>query len=61
MQESGKILQAKKVRFYKRPKSKLLLRNSALHRQHIREKYAYLIRSGKMKEDELFGRKTRRS
>ena len=59
MQESGKVLQAKKIRFRNRPKSKLVLRSSALHKQALREKYTYLIRSGKAKEEELFARKSR--
>jgi hypothetical protein len=60
MQESGKMLQAKKIRFHTREKSKLVTRKSALHKQGTREKMTYLLRSGKVKEDELYGRRPRR-
>lgn len=60
MQESGKILQAKKIRFHARDKSKLVQRKSAMHRQALRSKYTYLIRSGKVKEEDLFSRKSRK-
>ena len=60
MQESGKMLQAKKIRFHSRDKSKLVLRKSALHKQKTRVKYTYLLRSGKLKEEDLYARKPRR-
>jgi hypothetical protein len=59
MQESGKVLQAKKIRFHARDKSKLVLRKSALHKQQLRVKYTYLVRSGKVREEDLFARKPR--
>lgn len=59
MQGSGKILQAKKIRFHKRPKSKAVLKKSALHRLATREKLTYLLRAGKIKEEELYARRPR--
>ena len=51
VQQSGKILQAKKIRFYARPKSKLKLKESALRRLKIEDKKTYLKRVGKIKDD----------
>lgn len=60
MQESGKMLQAKKIRFHAADKSKLVLRKSALHKSKTRAKYTYLLRSGKLKEEDLYGRRSRK-
>lgn len=59
MQESGKMLQAKKIRYHKRQKSKTTLRKSALHRAEQRDKITYLLRSGKVKEEDLRPRRSR--
>ncbi len=59
MQESGRLLQAKKIRFHKRDKSKTDLKKSALHRMVARDKIEYLLRAGKVKEEELYARKPR--
>ncbi len=53
VQQSGKILQAKKIRFYAAPKSKLEQRRSAMHRIKTKTKIEYMLRSGKMKEEDL--------
>jgi hypothetical protein len=60
MQESGKMLQAKKIRFHSSDRSELETKNSALHRQEKRNKITYLLRSGKMKEEELYARRKHR-
>ena len=52
------MLQAKKIRFHSSDKSKLVLRKSALHKNKTRVKYTYLIRSGKIKEEDLYARKS---
>ncbi|MBF8280794.1 MAG: 30S ribosomal protein S21 [Candidatus Magasanikbacteria bacterium] len=52
IQESGKVLQAKKVQFRRPEKSKNLLRQSALVRLAKREQRAYLMKVGKFREDE---------
>ncbi len=60
MQESGRMLQAKKIRFHNKPKGKLAMRTSALHKQAIRTKNQYLLRSGKATEEELQPKRGRR-
>ncbi|MDO8571287.1 MAG: 30S ribosomal protein S21 [bacterium] len=50
VQQSGKLLTVKKVRFYKRPKSKLALKESALRRRKIEEKKEYLRKIGKLQD-----------
>ena len=49
--ESGKLIQAKKVRFYERPKSRGLRRKSALLRAKMQSQREYLKRIGKLKEE----------
>ena len=53
LQQSGRLFQARKVRFYERPKSKLKVRESAAHREEVREKRDYLKRIGKLPEEEV--------
>ena len=48
---SGKLFQARKIRFYKPPKSKLELRESALRRISMAGKFEYLKRIGKLPEE----------
>lgn len=57
-QQSGKILQAKKVRYFVREPSKSGLKKSALIRKKISEKRAYLEKMGRLDEVEpkKFGR-----
>jgi len=57
VQESGKILQAKKIRFHEGELSKSKQKKSALRRKEMREKYDYLERSGQLKEEEPKGKK----
>ena len=52
IQESGKVLQAKKVQFRRPDKSKNLLRKSALVRLKERERREYLMKVGKFKDEE---------
>lgn len=51
VQQSGKLLQAKKIRFHTKDKSKNLQRASALRREEIRQKRDYLKKVGKLKEE----------
>lgn len=51
MKQSGKILQAKKIRFYQRPASKNRRRQSALERNRRTLLRDYLKKIGKLKED----------
>ncbi|MSU75160.1 MAG: hypothetical protein EXS55_01455 [Candidatus Magasanikbacteria bacterium] len=58
-QQSGKILQVKKIRFYEGDKSKNMRKKSALHRLAKAEKIAYLKKIGRLPE-ELLKKSTRR-
>jgi len=51
--QSGRLLQAKKVRFHKRKANKNKLRDSALRRNVIREKREYMIKTGKLREEDF--------
>lgn len=51
-QQSGKILQAKKIRFHDREKSKTARKRSALHRLEIGAKMEYLKKIGRLPETE---------
>ena len=51
IQQSGRLLQAKKTRFHTRPKNKNAARESALRRLEIAEKREYLIKIGRLVEE----------
>jgi ribosomal protein S21 len=51
VQQSGKLLQAKKIRFHTSDKSRNLQRASALRRQELGKKREYLKKIGKLKEE----------
>ena len=51
MQSSGKVLQAKKIRFHKKDPNLNRRRDSALRREEKRENYEYLAKTGQLKED----------
>jgi len=55
--QSGKILQAKKVRFHQKPKTKRETKESALRREKLLKQREYLKRIGKL--DELQEKKRR--
>lgn len=48
--QSGKLLQARKVRFFKEPVSKLKLRASALRKRDLLSQKEYLRKIGKLDE-----------
>ncbi len=50
-QQSGKILQVKKIRFYQGAKSRNMRRKSALHRLSVAEKMNYLKKIGRLPVD----------
>ena len=52
LQQSGRLYQARKVRFYTRPKSKTRVRAEANKRSEFRAKREYLKRIGKLPEEE---------
>ncbi len=49
---SGRLIQAKKVRFRIKKKSRTLKKSSALRRERVKELRERLIKTGKLKEDE---------
>jgi ribosomal protein S21 len=59
VQESGKLLQAKKIRYHAHGKSKNLQREAALRRTYLRDRREYLIRTGQATEEDF--RPARRS
>ncbi|MBI2483710.1 30S ribosomal protein S21 [Candidatus Uhrbacteria bacterium] len=50
IQQSGRILQVKKIRFYSRKKSAAAKQTTALRRRMIEEKKEYLKKIGKLKD-----------
>jgi len=55
-QQSGKILQAKKIQFRIEKKSKNMGRASTLHRLKKAEKLEYLRKTGQLPEDKFYRR-----
>lgn len=51
--QSGRILQAKKIRFHAKKQNKNKLRESALRRNTIREEREYMIKTGKLREEDF--------
>ena len=51
--QSGKILQAKKVRFNKKGLNKTKRRASALRRIEIQDQREYMIKTGKLREEDF--------
>ena len=60
MRQSGKALQAKKIRFYAPSDSKNKRRKSSLERLRRTQRRDYLIKIGKLKEEEPTKRKFHR-
>ena len=53
LQQSGRLIQSRKIRFYERPKSKSKLRKDALRRLEIKSKREYLKKIGKLKDEKV--------
>ena len=51
IQSSGKILQAKKVRFHKKDASRNKRRDSALRREEKRKSFEYKMKTGQLKDE----------
>lgn len=47
---SGRVLQARKIRFFQKGKNKRALKETALRRKKIQDKLEYLTKTGKIKE-----------
>lgn len=58
--QSGRILQAKKIRFHAKKQNKNKLRESALRRNTIREEREYMIKTGKLREEDFKKKSYRR-
>jgi ribosomal protein S21 len=53
VQDSGRILQVKKIRYHKRKPSKTAQREGALRREYLRGRREYLIRTGLATEEDF--------
>lgn len=53
IQDSGRILQARKIRFHDKGKSKNAERTAAIRRTEIGERREYMLKTGKMKEEDF--------
>ncbi|MFA4954994.1 MAG: hypothetical protein WC641_06820 [Patescibacteria group bacterium] len=51
VQTSGKILQAKKIRFLGKKMNRNKRRESALYREDKRQNYDYLLKTGQIKDE----------
>lgn len=60
VQSSGRVLQAKKIRFHTKEDNPNQKRAGALRREEKREEFEYLVRAGKLKEEDRRGRGGRR-
>jgi len=56
IQASGRLIQAKKIRFHTAKPSKARTRGSALHRARTRVHREYLLKTGQVTEEELAAR-----
>lgn len=52
LQRSGRLFQARKVRYFERPKSKTRIREEAAKRTELREKRDYQRRIGKLPDED---------
>lgn len=55
LQQSGRLIQSRKIRFYEKPKNRTKTRREALRRLQIGEKREYLKKVGKLKEERPSG------
>ena len=60
VQDSGKILQVKKIRYHAKQKSKTAVRAGALRREYLKAKRDYLIKSGQATEEDFRPKRGRR-
>lgn len=51
LQQSGKLIQSRKIRFHERSKSRTKVREDALRRKRITSQREYLKKIGKLKDD----------
>lgn len=53
VQMSGRLLQAKKIKFLAPSENKTKKKAAALKKKQVKEKIEYMLKSGKMKEEDL--------
>ncbi len=53
VQESGKLLQVRKIRYHSKIKSKAGSREAALRREYLRGRREYLIKTGQATEEDF--------
>ncbi|MDX9893415.1 MAG: 30S ribosomal protein S21 [Patescibacteria group bacterium] len=51
LQQSGRLIQSRKIRFYEKSKNRTKVRQEALRRIEITEKREYLKKIGKLKDE----------
>ena len=51
LQQSGRLIQSRKIRFHEKAKNKTKVRSEALRRREINEKREYLKKIGKLKDE----------
>jgi ribosomal protein S21 len=57
LQQSGRLIQSRKIRFHDKPKNKNQSRKDALRRNEINAKREYLIKIGKLKDEKTYNKK----
>lgn len=57
LQQSGKLLQSRKIRYHQRHDSRTKSRQDALRRLSVKSQKEYLKKVGKLKEDDFRGRR----
>ncbi len=53
VQDSGRLLQKKKIRYHSKMKSKTAVRDAALRREYLKAKREFLIKSGQATEEDF--------
>lgn len=51
VQQSGKLIQSRKIKFFEKPKSRTRIKTAALRRKRISEQREYLKKTGKLKDE----------
>jgi len=51
LQQSGRLIQSRKIRFHEKPRNRNKLKEDALRRIEINEKREYLKKIGKLKDE----------
>jgi len=60
VQESGRVFQARKIRFHSENKSRTAVRDAALRRVYLSAKREYMIKTGQATEEDFRKKRRRR-